>query len=331
MGLLRLLLAVSVVLDHTNARYTLAGGRISVQLFYMISGFLISYVLANQTAYEKVHRFYVARALRIFPVYYAVAITVLILFQFQGERLSTFSQMPPDLKVFMIAVNVTVLGQDWTNFISSPSLPLHKFLLVPQGWTLGVELAFYAMAPFLLRSRTVVILVLAASLAARATAFLCGFSADPWSYRFFPFELALFAAGALSHQILLPLAQGVPPKHVMGGTIAMLILAASSTALPIIEPFRSILVFSLAFGALPLIFLYQRNHSWDAYIGQLSYPLYIVHWAVAMVVLEFAHRLGRVEPPFFSGIVLALSLVGALVLDFAVVRPVERIRAILKA
>ena len=44
MGILRTLLALSVVLDHLGGGATnqLVGGRLAVQLFYVISGFLIS-------------------------------------------------------------------------------------------------------------------------------------------------------------------------------------------------------------------------------------------------------------------------------------------------
>ena len=55
MGMLRTLLALSVVLDHLGGGTTdwLVGGRLAVQLFYVISGFLISYVLTATDPYRS--------------------------------------------------------------------------------------------------------------------------------------------------------------------------------------------------------------------------------------------------------------------------------------
>ena len=44
------------------------------------------------------------------------------------------------------------------------SVPIWAALAVPQAWTLGVELSFYCLAPFLLRCRTRVLLGVAATL-----------------------------------------------------------------------------------------------------------------------------------------------------------------------
>ncbi len=53
MGFLRTLLALSVVLDHLGGSYTdnLVGGRPAVQLFYVISGFLI--VVCHEAATDR--------------------------------------------------------------------------------------------------------------------------------------------------------------------------------------------------------------------------------------------------------------------------------------
>ena len=81
MGMLRTLLALSVVLDHLGGGTTdwLVGGRLAVQLFYVISGFLISYVLTATDHYRGAPgRFYANRALRLYPVYLAVAALTLL-------------------------------------------------------------------------------------------------------------------------------------------------------------------------------------------------------------------------------------------------------------
>jgi peptidoglycan/LPS O-acetylase OafA/YrhL len=80
---------------------------------------------------------------------------------------------------------------------------LYTGLLVPQAWTLGVELSFYAIAPIILRNKAILLRLLTASLATRTALLWIGLGTqDPWTYRFFPAELSLFILGALSCQAI---------------------------------------------------------------------------------------------------------------------------------
>jgi len=62
MGTLRTLFAIAVVFAHSLGNL-LVGGRYAVQLFYMISGFLISYVLFERKTYPNIKSFYINRYL----------------------------------------------------------------------------------------------------------------------------------------------------------------------------------------------------------------------------------------------------------------------------
>ena len=71
MGTFRFLLALSVALGHfgTISGYYMINGRMAVQCFYMVSGFLISLVLSHKydpSTPEGRWLFYTNRALRIF-------------------------------------------------------------------------------------------------------------------------------------------------------------------------------------------------------------------------------------------------------------------------
>ena len=82
MGYIRLLLAISVFQGHAWAVfppkvYEFSGGVISVRMFYIISGFLMTMVLSNK--YDSPVMFYKSRLLRILPIYYCVVfISILI-------------------------------------------------------------------------------------------------------------------------------------------------------------------------------------------------------------------------------------------------------------
>ena len=125
-------------------------------------------------------------------------------------------------------------------------------------------------------NRTILYSCLALSLIARAAAMVSGFGlADPWSYRFFPFEVSLFLLGALAHQILLPrverLCDAVPRLE----NVAVAALIVMIVALPMIgasfllKKALLLLVFALA---LPFLFVFQKRNRWDRTIGELSYP-----------------------------------------------------------
>src|SRR4051812_12204113 len=84
MGTLRMILALTVVLNHVGGVHGYVGmnGTLSVQIFYMVSGFLIALILATKydTKTPQGRRlFYTNRALRIFIPYWTVFFAALVL------------------------------------------------------------------------------------------------------------------------------------------------------------------------------------------------------------------------------------------------------------
>lgn len=172
MGLLRLYLAICVVMAHSDPIFPWAmlDGRQAVQLFFVISGFYMQFVLS--TKYSSRRTFYVSRSLRIFVPYFSVLGFVVLVSAVFGATtgdwlaLRAYAQNEAQngaLGISLTALsNLTVFFQDWvmffkhdageslrftTNFWNSPS-PLWNYLLIPQCWSIGVELTFYLIAPF---------------------------------------------------------------------------------------------------------------------------------------------------------------------------------------
>lgn len=82
-------------------------------------------------------------------------------------------------------------------------------------------------------------------------------------------------------------------------------------------------------AALPFMFHFQKFNRWDRWIGELSYPIYIVHWPIMVVVDYGWDRLRLVAG--YQGmdetlLVLVLSVVAALILKKVVADPIERTR-----
>jgi peptidoglycan/LPS O-acetylase OafA/YrhL len=129
----------------------------------------------------------------------------------------------------LAASNTTLFFQDWILFLgieaneirftpnfSTHELPLYLGLIVPQAWTLGVELSFYLIAPFLLARRKALLAFPILSLGVRIVLHIIELGRDDsWVYRFYPAELSFFILGAISHQFLLPTYEKIIPKKTL--------------------------------------------------------------------------------------------------------------------
>ncbi len=352
MGILRTLLALSVVLDHLGGATTdwLVGGRLAVQLFYVISGFLISYVLTATDHYQgAVGRFYANRALRLYPIYLAVAALTLLAYAADGGAFwRVYDHLPFAAELFLGLSNLLILGQDWLMFFgiehgalaftgsfAHSDVPLYQGLLVPQAWTLGVEMSFYLIAPFVLHSPRRLLTLLAASLALRAVLIATGIGlSDPWTYRFFPTELALFLAGSLSHQVLLPRWQAWTDRFARLpelGTGLLLLYALAHFSIGLPHTLRDGLAVLLFAALLPLAFLFQSRHRLDQAIGELSYPIYICHTLVILFFTWLLDGAQRQQPALFTVLVVAGCIGLSALLNSLIADPVERLRRRLRA
>ena len=200
MGCLRLLLALSVVIAHTSPIFgiRLVSGAAAVETFFIISGFYMALVInekyfaAGQALKSAYKLFIEARAMRLYPLYaFILALTLVMqaallrpgvgtgaLAPSLGLWVQNFHQMRWFSLLLLAGTNLSLIGQDcvvfsglnaqtgklfWTpNFWSVP-LPGYHFLFVPQAWTLGLEIVFYLLAPFLVRRKAAFLISVAAA------------------------------------------------------------------------------------------------------------------------------------------------------------------------
>ena len=215
-GTVRFLLALCVVATYSPgqaiAGVTLLSGITAVQAFYVISGFLITMVLNERKQYQSVGNFYLSRYLRLWPSYFVIAVASFLIY---GKGLvAGLANMQWSTIMFIWISNCTIFFQDLFFFLKfrdgflvpatywSAGQPpfVHDFLIVPQCWTLGVELTFYLIAPFVCRSPWRVAGLFLFGLGARlAIGALVVPKYDLWQYRFSPAEMTLFALGGLAY------------------------------------------------------------------------------------------------------------------------------------
>lgn len=349
MGILRTLLAIIVVFAHSPYGSIFVGGQLAVQMFYVISGFLIAHVLQTNPAYLDIKRFYTNRALRIYPIYLiTLALTAVYILVIDRSILYIFEQTPFLAKLLLAVSQLTIFGQDWVMFSGvrdghfqivsdfKDSTPqLWTALLIPQAWTLGVELSFYALAPFLMKKQRFIFLLFLGSCLVRLLTIEYGIGhKDPWTYRFFPSELALFLLGSLSNIYLLPvlLKKLTSAKRLqlfaIGGTVLLILLCATYARIPIPEPAKGYLILLFSAILLPFTFLLQRIFKIDNLVGELSYPIYIVHmlitWITAAFVAHYSVRLSALSQTLF---IILESCMAAYLLNRLVSFHVEAIRA----
>jgi peptidoglycan/LPS O-acetylase OafA/YrhL len=345
MGSLRTLFALSVVFAHSYG-FVFVGSRNAVQLFYVISGFLISYILVERKTYRTLRDFYINRYLRLYPVYAFVALVTLfayVIVRYEGF-FDVYKQAPHSADFLLTFSNLFLFGQDWVMFagiddhhlvfaldFTKSDILLNRGLLVQQAWTLGVELTFYLIAPFVLQDRKTIYFLLTLSVAIRLYLIGIGIGLhDPWTYRFFPAELSFFLIGALAHQILLPFYKLILGKHLRlcssFATYFLVVCAIVYFLIPAREIVRASFFFSAFLVLMPLTFVFQNTSKVDNWIAELSYPIYIGHKLILMTISFLSPALGVDNKLLLPIVGVLSSLAFAIFLNIAVARPVERLR-----
>jgi peptidoglycan/LPS O-acetylase OafA/YrhL len=349
MGSLRLVLALSVLLHHCS--YHQIGVRliddgVAVQLFFMISGFYIALILNEKyIAQGSIKRFYYNRFLRLFPVYWSVlvgAIGICVIYYVTAgnwrllHSLSTYAEsMTLETFVYVIFSNIAIFNQDLFFFMEydlvegalhfskgydrTGTLP-HKFLLIPQAWSISIELIFYAAAPFIVRHKKRIVVVFMMGIASRLIVIYgLGYDNGPWEYRFAPSEMSLFMMGAFSYHYMRYSFKLNLHVH----TCLIISFAILYPNLPESEMIKWILFFVVA-SYLPSLFLASKYSKVDRTIGDLSYPVYLVHSIVLSVMLTIH---GNTNSRAWLGLsVSVLSIfISFLILKF-ISNPIEKIR-----
>jgi peptidoglycan/LPS O-acetylase OafA/YrhL len=354
LGVIRLLLALSVLVAHSAFNGKLmAPGDIAVQLFFIISGFYMAMIL--NTKYENhTGAFYKNRFFRLYPIYLTVVVLVLLVGFLTrlgvGHPVNNWDSVASDLSsgvlslgtaVFLTFSNITMLFQDLVMFLrldggnpvpgyygdSVP--PLYTYLWIPQAWSLSLEILFYALAPFLIRKKKTVGIVLALSVAVRLVLHFTGHDSDPFSYRFFPSELSVFLLGAGSWHLFRDHRSPILAKNAVAFQVG---LVAVIVAWPLLFNFNDLgrYLFFVPFALLvPYLYDHYKDRPWDNRIGELSYPFYLTH-VLALQLAALVVGPNWSSPRIGQGIQLILAAVLATGVSFVLVTwvqsPFEKLR-----
>lgn len=315
---LRTLAVVPVVLFHAGFG-AISGGYVGVDVFFVISGYLITGILANDIARGRfsILRFYERRARRILPalftvltVTFALAWLLLLPDAFEGLAKSA-------------AATLAFLSNFWfANATSDYFGPGAEMMPLLHTWSLAVEEQFYIVFPILLwlvlpKGRGLMIWLLAV-IGAASLAWACYLLPKaPADAFYLPFgrvwELGI---GSL-------LALGVMPdlgRRAMRETVALAGLLAILAAIFLYDaytPFPGLAALLPCLGAAALIAaggqgpsLATRCLAWPPFvwIGLISYSLYLWHWPIFVFAKHYYGEAVLSVPIALCGTALAFLL-----------------------
>ncbi|TWJ00797.1 peptidoglycan/LPS O-acetylase OafA/YrhL [Mucilaginibacter frigoritolerans] len=265
-------------------------GKCGVQLFFVMSAFTLCYTGSKLTLWSKsLAGFYIKRLFRIAPMYYIAIIAYYYLSSITSNNIGIWH--PGNIEDYTkknILCNILFLNGLY---------PAANNNIVPGGWSIGCEMLFYVFFPFILNltkiSRAYLLPVQFFSLfAVGALLFVAklnghhGQGGGAFAYYFIANQMSLFVWGIL---LFFYWQSKTFFKILIWGTIAGVItiiasyyLGFSSWSWIILPPVAGV-ISCLTAKLISKIHLHKLFPT----IGEVSYSMYISHFAFLWIVLEF--------------------------------------------
>jgi peptidoglycan/LPS O-acetylase OafA/YrhL len=340
---IRALATILVIAAHLGLPFP-CGGYIAITVFFVLSGFLITFLLleeAHRHGSIRLARFYLRRALRLLPALYLLLGSMLVV--------GSLTLSPAEVAELRSSCLVTVLGSsNW-----ALAFGLNRVHGLTHTWSLTVEQQFYLLWPLivflLLRigsRRSLQLLacsIAAAIVAATLSTILLWNHTHNWNRLYFAFDThipalltgSLAAVGAFTDS-LRPATRSIFARFtarrmnllvcIASGLIllAVFFLPAHSPilyhgGLTVVALASATVLLALYFGMTPRLAALLRA-SPLVFVGELSYSLYLWHIPITLLYLRIAPLFSLPSPLAWLPPVGA-SLVAALFSYFVVERP----------
>ena len=296
---LRALASILVVIYHARL---IRGGYIGVDIFYVISGYLITGLLLRElqkTQTISFSAFYLRRIKRLLPTSFFVLITTGL-----AAWLLYPATMRHELGRDIAAAGIYISNylfalwqMDYQNLDAIPPVVIHY-------WSLAVEEQFYLFWPFLIfilfkrGGRTTVLRGVAII---TALSFLWSYSqtrtSPIWAFYSLPTRAWELGIGALL--LFIPELQAVKRS---GKSLALAALLAiffgssyfkDSTPFPGTAALIPVLATALAIATIghwPRILTEASHLRFVQWLGEISYPLYLWHWPLLVIPAVYFGR-----------------------------------------
>lgn len=318
----RAMAAMAVLALH--CRLPLAGGgAIGVDIFFVLSGYLITGLLVtefNNTGAIDIRRFYVNRAIRLLPPLFLMLLAFVLIVCFLAP------QSHPEMMALMAAFYVTDYSMAIWNF---PQQLGHT-------WSLSVEEQFYLIWPFVVlflvrlgRQKAIAVLIglLAASIGWRA---IDAAIWDSWEWTNYRFDTHMSGLVMGSLAVILDwrpkpaLAEKLVRRAGSLLLVAMMLFPPQSALAlgllsPVVEVSATLFILALVAGPETTITRILSSRPF-VYLGLLSYSIYLWHYPIAFA-------LNGIFPPVVNVLIVsALSIVISAISYRYVERPLRDAR-----
>lgn len=278
LGIFRFVLATIVALSHLWGGMISGPGAYAVWGFYLISGYLMAYVLHHHYGFTKrgLLLFYRNRIIRIYPGYYFALIIGLITYYIVSINHIALNSLNPEFgfpsSIESLFFNATLFPGFKTNH-----------LLVPVSIALGLEVGFYILAPIISYKRLIALIFLAltvavnykfqiteATFAERYSGFWCSLFSFCMgvTFYFYKHKLAFFKNPRLS--------------------IYLWAIQFNIILVNLLIPWDWGLYVSLFFTLFVLNSLCdQPINKLDLILGDMSYLIYLLHTTIGYLIIVF--------------------------------------------
>jgi peptidoglycan/LPS O-acetylase OafA/YrhL len=266
-------------------------GRLGVQVFFVISGFVIPYSMwANRYTLKQWGNFIARRLIRLEPPY--VASIVLVLF-------TTF--------VVSVVTGKTGFSVDWQAVLlhlGYINVFFGKPWLCGVYWTLAIEFQYYLLIavlyPLLVLTHSYLNAAVTVLLAV-ASYFISIYVNDNFIFYHFP----IFIVGIITFQKTIGRIAGWQYWLQLAGLLSFVFVQSSKGV-------------AVAVGGAALAILYNLELKWKPlyFLGKISYSLYLIHWIVGVelvrnLALYFYPNMGQPQKIVVAILGIALSVLAS--------------------
>lgn len=294
-------IAVLLVLLYHSGVSVLSGGFVGVDVFFVISGFLITMHLLEQldTGRLRLREFWARRVRRLVPAAWTVGAVSLLVGLLWFPRLSLPQLLRDAAAAFAYVPNV-LFARQGTNYLANdmPSVYQHY-------WSLGIEEQFYLLWPIVLffgwrlcggSRRLLFGIVAVLTLGSLILGIWMTEWRQPWAFFLLPFRGWELGVGALLAFLVLmmPRLQASHPWKSAVGWAGVLLILGSALLMDSSTPFPGWQATVPVLGAAsvilagvgttheraPAVFLSLAPMQ---FFGRISYSLYLVHWPLLII------------------------------------------------
>ncbi len=314
---LRCYAALAVIVSHIDQnieprpflsillKHLLIDADSAVNLFFVLSGFLITYLLLHEstsTGEVAVGKFYLRRALRIWPLYYLIAIIGLLIFPLIFGSEYSLHMFYPEYPIMTapISVKLILVFCLLPNF-ASISAPMEHL------WSIGVEEQFYALWPWVIRKKLDIVRVCIGVLIIKfIVAGVIPFLPINGMMNIFGelrFEcMAVGALGAYVYYEKFPFLKWMyhPGVQLLALGLCVYMAGRQMQVNPFVATGMSVafivVILNVATNPRPLI---KLKHPFLERLGQISYGLYLYHFPILFVFLRITPHFTLFGKPFY--------------------------------